>query len=95
MKLLLQLWRQVRSGELGSADANDLLEDYCVCMVDPATGGIPTADGGITSEIALCPGGDTRVVTADTLGEFFHLLAHSWFGEVIAPVSTRTRVPKR
>ena len=86
VKLVLKIWRQVRAGELSASDADNLLEDYCICMVDPATGGVPTADGGITSEIALCPGGETRAVTADTLTEFFQLLARSWFGEVMEPV---------
>lgn len=81
IELLCKLRRQYQSGELSSQELDEILENYCIYMVDPATGGTPF-DGGILSEVPLCSDGDTILVTADTLDEYFDLLADSWFGEV-------------
>jgi hypothetical protein len=80
--LLLKLWKQLRLGELTGDEIDQTLEDYCVCMVDPATGGTSNEAGQLLEETPLCTNGDAIPVTSGNLGDFFQLLAHSWFGEV-------------
>jgi hypothetical protein len=89
--MLLTMRTQLQTGELSAADADTMLADYGVCMVDPATGGVPV-DGGISPEMTLCESGDSRLVTAETLEEYFGLLAQSWFGAVSAPTDVEVCV---